>query len=56
MVDSATWQAELDARTVPSKARTRQGDASAAADRPLPMAFFNGQVREQAEQPSAAGG
>jgi predicted dithiol-disulfide oxidoreductase (DUF899 family) len=37
VVDRATWQAELDALPVREKARTREGDAIAAARRRLPM-------------------
>src|SRR5208282_1922761 len=37
IVDRATFQAELDALRVREKARTREGDAIAAARRRLPM-------------------
>jgi predicted dithiol-disulfide oxidoreductase (DUF899 family) len=37
VVDRATWQAQLDSLLVREKARTREGDAIAAARRRLPM-------------------
>jgi predicted dithiol-disulfide oxidoreductase (DUF899 family) len=37
VVDRATWQAELDSLLVREKARTREGDAIAAARRRLPI-------------------
>src|SRR2546421_11935286 len=37
VVDRATWQTELDELLVREKARTREGDAIAAARRRLPM-------------------
>jgi predicted dithiol-disulfide oxidoreductase (DUF899 family) len=37
VVDRATWQAEIDALRAREKARTREGDAIAAARRQLPM-------------------
>ncbi|WP_085507327.1 DUF899 family protein [Thalassobacillus devorans] len=37
VVDRATWQAELDELRIREKEHTREGDAIAAARRPLPM-------------------
>ena len=37
ITDRATWQAQLDGLLVREKARTREGDAIAAARRRLPM-------------------
>jgi predicted dithiol-disulfide oxidoreductase (DUF899 family) len=37
VVDRATWQAQIDALRAREKARTREGDAIAAARRRLPM-------------------
>ena len=42
VVDRATFQAELDALRVREKARTREGDAIAAARRRLPMVEIDG--------------
>jgi predicted dithiol-disulfide oxidoreductase (DUF899 family) len=42
VVDRNTFQAELDALRVREKARTREGDAIAAARRRLPMVEVDG--------------
>ena len=42
VVDRSTFQAELDALRLREKAHTREGDAIAAARRPLPMVEVDG--------------
>ena len=50
IVDRGSFQAELDALRVREKARTREGDAIAAARRRVPMVEVDGATPLIAEQ------